>query len=141
MIKCPECSGPAEITGLNDDFENIHTCNNCGFRFTPNTLKDTEMQSNTKLTTNQKEILKSLKLNNLDVTLVNNMQTTIAYQEKGNTVEFSLAVMSDNEKKFRRKVGEYNALMRFESGYTVKMNKYDFTNMLDHVFNFNSFYL
>ena len=88
------------------------------------------MQSNTKLSIGQKEILKSLKLNNMDVTLINNLQTTIAFQELGNTVEFALSVMSDNEKKFRRKVGEYHALNRFDDGQTVKMHKADFYTML-----------
>jgi hypothetical protein len=91
-------------------------------------------QSNSKLSVGQKEDRKILKITMPSVKLVNNQQTTIAFQEKGNTVEFALSVMSDNEKKFRAKVGEYNALMRFEVGQTVAMNKFDFYTMLTDVF-------
>lgn len=92
------------------------------------------MRSNTKLTTNQKDTLTSLKGSNMGVTLVNNEQTTIAYKELGNTVEFSLSVMSDNEKKFRRKVGEFHALMRFYVSQTVSMGYADFHTMMRCVF-------
>ena len=92
------------------------------------------MQSNTTLSAGQKEDRKIMKMNMPDVTLVNNQQTTIAYQEKGNTVEFALSVMSDNEKKFRRKVGEYHALARFGYNQTVKMARDDFFYMLGNTF-------
>lgn len=88
------------------------------------------IQSNSKLSAGQKEDRKILKMNMPSVKLVNNQQTTIAYKELGNTVEFALSVMSDNEKKFRAKVGEYNALMRFENGRTVKMARDDFYKMM-----------
>jgi hypothetical protein len=93
------------------------------------------MQANTKLTTNQKLHLAEMKRNNPDVTLVDNMQTTVAYRELGNTVEFALSVMSDNEKKFRRKVGEYHAMYRFSYlENTVKMARDDFFYMLGNTF-------
>ena len=93
------------------------------------------MQSNTKLSVGQKEDRKILKMNMPSVKLVNNLQTTIAFQELGNTVEFALSVMSDNEKKFRAKVGEYNALMRFDDGQTVSMHRSDFHVMLTDIFH------
>lgn len=89
------------------------------------------MQSNTKLTPDQKEERKLLLKSMPNVTLVNNAETTFAYQEKGNTVELSLSVKSDNEKKFRSKVGEYHALRRWYDGQTVKMKTTDFFDMLD----------
>ena len=66
--------------------------------------------------------------------LVQNDGTTIAFIERGNTVEFSLSVCSPDEKKFRAKVGEYHALMAFEHGETVKMRTVDFFDMLSGVF-------
>jgi hypothetical protein len=91
------------------------------------------MQSNSKLTADQKEFRKVL-LDEFAGAIVENGKTTIAFLNRGNTVEFALAVMSDNEKKFRTKVGEYHALSNFDNGLTVKMNKYDFYTMLADVF-------
>lgn len=84
------------------------------------------MLSNTKLGKFDKEILRAMKDENPKITLSNNMETTIAFKESINTVEFALSVMSPNEKKFRRKVGEYWAMIRFNEGVTVKMAKHDF---------------
>ena len=127
MIKCPKCGGSAEIKNLCDSFENLHTCDNCRYQFKP--LKENTMQSNTKLTPEQKIYLGDLKAA-FTGSLVENRETTIAYIERGNTVEFALAVMSPDEKKFRAKVGEYHALRAFENGSTVKMAQDDFRAML-----------
>lgn len=96
------------------------------------------MTSNTKLTAEEKAELKEMKIaaENDNVHVINlDNKTVIAYSVKGNTVEFSLAVMSPDEKKFRVKVGEYHALSRFELGYTVKMDKEDFNTMCENVWD------
>ena len=91
------------------------------------------MRPNTKLTVAQKSRLKEYKEFS-PATLMDNGETVIAFQEKGNTVEFALSIMSPNEKKFRRKVGQYHALERFTFDYVVKMKKEDFYIMLADVF-------
>lgn len=89
--------------------------------------------SNTKLSAAQKDDLKALK-KYFKGELANNGETTVAYMPLGTTVEFSLAVMSPDEEKFRRKVGEYHALQRFASGETVTMGEHDFHQMVVTVF-------
>ena len=91
------------------------------------------MQSNTKLNQAQKEDRKILK-GEFAGNLMQNGKTTVAYVDRGNTVEFSLAVVSPDEKKFRRKVGEYHALSRFEFGETVRMDKQEFSYYLNDNF-------
>ena len=91
------------------------------------------MQSNTKLNPMQKAERRTM-LGEFVGALVENGETTIAFRDRGNTVEFALAVMSPDEKKFRAKVGEYHALMAFDCGCTVKMARDDFHAMLSGVF-------
>ena len=91
------------------------------------------MQANTKLSTYAKAARKTLK-REMGATLVNNGETTIAYIDRGNTVEFALAVTAPTEKKFRRKVGEFHALNRFNDGETVKMKRDDFDVMMAYVY-------
>ena len=93
------------------------------------------MRSNTKLTTEQKRLLKLRMVNCKGVTLVNNGKTTIAYIRKGSTVEFALSVASPDEKKFRRKVGEYYALGRIYGGASVKMAVCDFEHMMCEIYD------
>ena len=95
------------------------------------------MQSNTKLTAEQKEILREMREIQDGAVQVLNLdnKTTMAFMPKGNTVEFALSVMSDNEKKFRPKVGEYFARCRFENDETVKMEKHDFMRMCETVWD------
>lgn len=103
------------------------------------------MASNTKLTPEQKTILRNLKkattmpgrmnrLAGVQVVNVDNV-TTIAFIERGNTVEFSLAVRSPDENKFRTKVGEFYALERFYNSETVKMARADFAVMCEMTFD------
>lgn len=94
-------------------------------------------KSNTKLSMWAKESLNA-HIENMGYTgyahkLVHNRCTTIAYTERGNTVEFSLSVASPDEKKFRPRVGAFYALDRFECGQTVKMKKEDFQGMLENM--------
>ena len=89
--------------------------------------------ANTKLSPECKAILKELR-ENFKGKLKFSGDTTIAYFEAGNTVIFSLAVASPDEKKVRRKVGEYLALTRLDQGQSVAMRSWDFFNMLDDIF-------
>jgi len=95
------------------------------------------MQANTKLTADQKEFLKNLKEEMSDVKVLNlDNKTTIAFKRLGNTVEFALSVMAPTEKKFRRKVGEFHALRKFENCETVKMDADDFLTMCENVWSY-----
>ena len=94
------------------------------------------MTSNTKLIAHQKLIWKTLRAYALGQgrTIANNGRTTMVYQGKGHCVEFSIAVASPDEAKFRIKVGEYIALRRFADGERVAMqadNFYDMFVMMD----------
>jgi len=92
--------------------------------------------ANTKLTLSQKTLRKELKNEALadGVQILNlNDKTVMVFKDKGNTVEFALAVKSQDEQKFRLKVGEYYALDRFYSGQTVKMAKLEFQLMCEYV--------
>lgn len=91
------------------------------------------MTSNTKLTAHQKELFKGMKADaNIDgIKLVNNGETTIAYIVRGNSVEFATASASPDEQKFRRKVGEFHALVRFYNDRTGKVGRETFQNILD----------
>lgn len=93
------------------------------------------MRSNTKLSDFQKGMLQGLRDIQTNVKVVSNFETTIAYLQFPNTVEFSLSVSSPDEKKFRAKVGEFYARNRLRNGETVKMSTGDFYHMLgDGVF-------
>ena len=102
------------------------------------------MTSNTKLSPDQKAILREMLndacLNRVHVVNLDDV-TTIAYQDNGQTVKFSLAVMAQDEKKFRAKVGQYHALTRFIHGdQYVTMNRADFNYMCESVWNHNPLY-
>lgn len=93
------------------------------------------MASNTKLNFAEKEFLRDMRLAQKNVKIVVEWQTTIAYREFPNTIEFSLSVASPDEKKFRVKVGEYHARNRMDNGETVKMRKVDFYTMMECAYN------
>lgn len=95
------------------------------------------MNSNSKLTPDQKFILKNMKMKaqNMGIKLLDNGKTTIAYKELGNTVKFSVSVTSPDEKKYRSKVGQFYALERIMNhNQYVTMNKDNFYYMLNLVF-------
>jgi len=78
--------------------------------------------SNTKLTADSKQYLKEFKKNNSDIRFFNNGIVTIAYTPEftgSKMARVAISIMSDNEKKFRAKVGEYNALTNLESGIYI----------------------
>lgn len=90
-------------------------------------------QSNSKLTSCEKQTLAYMQVTYPRVKLYNNEKTTVAFVESIDTVEFSLAVASKTEKKFRRKVGEYLAFVRYLEGNTVKMDRFDFYDMMENM--------
>lgn len=72
------------------------------------------MRSNSKLSKSQKAERKSM-LAQLPSgsTMTHDGQTTFLAVPDGNVTRVFSSVMSDDEGKFRRKVGEYHALARF----------------------------
>ena len=86
------------------------------------------MQSNSKLTQEQKDWLKESGHNEIKFEIVGKI--TFAYKHSGNFVEFSTAICSDSEKKQRNKVGKYFALCRFYDGHIVKLKLEDFNIMV-----------
>lgn len=92
------------------------------------------MQANTKLNTWEKENLKGMRLEQTGAQVLNlDNCTTMVFQDMGNTVKFALSVMAPTEKKFRPKVGEYFARMRFGSDQTVAISHTDFAVMCECV--------
>jgi len=96
------------------------------------------MFSNSKLTTNQKIGLKALARSLPHVTIEHfpASRMTLAYDNSntGNCVVFAISVCSPSEQKFRKKVGAWHALNRFDFDETVKMPKTvfnQFCEMLD----------
>lgn len=92
------------------------------------------MQSNSKLTKNEKSLLKEMRENMPNVQFAIMGKTTIAFQHSGDLVEFATAICATNEKKNRPKVGRYYALERFEIGQTVKLPFTQFDNMVESAF-------
>lgn len=93
--------------------------------------------ANTKLDAWEKEELKKNLMHDaklLGIRVINlDDATTMAFRVCGNVVEFSLSVKSPDEQKFRRKVGQYHALVRILNNESVKMATGDFEAMCEHV--------
>lgn len=88
-------------------------------------------QSNSKLTKDQKEYLRYLLADNPQVNFHFIGDTTIAYEQLENFVEFSTAICSEGEKKFRKSVGKYWAMNRLVNAGGVKLPKDQFDVMID----------
>ena len=72
------------------------------------------MASNTKLDSAQKEILRDFKAEMpKNMAFGQSGRVTVLAQVTGNVVKFSTAVASPDEKKIRRKVGQYHAADRW----------------------------
>ena len=89
------------------------------------------MCSNSKLTQDQKTFLKESKKEDKTLKFVNNGKTTFAYHRNNKLVIFATSIMSDDEMKFRRKVGEFYALSRLASGECSILEYYDFISLLE----------
>ncbi len=80
------------------------------------------MASNSKLTPSQKETLRILRAGMPRNTAFGQSgRVTVLAQTTGNVVKFSTAVASPDEKKIRRKVGEYYAAERWNEGSVAVM--------------------
>lgn len=90
-------------------------------------------QSNSKIGVLNKQYLAEMKMEYPNVQLGNNEKTTVAFIEGYSTVEFSTAVASKSEKKFRRKVGEFHAFNRLLNKEAVIMDKFDFYDMMENM--------
>lgn len=83
------------------------------------------MASNTRITRAQKEELKAFK-----ATMPKNMafatvgRLTVLVEVDTNVVRFATAVASPDEIMIRRKVGEYNAMERWQYGQTALVPRY-----------------
>jgi hypothetical protein len=88
------------------------------------------MQSNTKLTQEQKVSLKLLSARFPEIQFAIAGQTTFAFHRQGDIVEFATAICSNSEKKNRAKVGKFYAIDRYFSGRTVKLKLEDFNLMV-----------
>ena len=75
-----------------------------------------KMQSNSKLTDYQKSLRKQMLAQFAGV-LATSGRVTVALERTGEKMgRFSLAIASEDERKIRRKVGEFYALNRFDDG-------------------------
>lgn len=75
----------------------------------------------TKLTKQQKHYLKEMKATMPNVSLHSfpGMGVTVGIQRTGDRMgRFAVSIASTDETKFRRKVGEFNVLERFDYGNT-----------------------
>lgn len=74
------------------------------------------MASNTKLNQTEKEILREFKAEMpKNMAFGQSGRITVLAQITGNVVKFSTAVASPDEKKIRRKVGQYLAFCRWDN--------------------------
>lgn len=83
-------------------------------------------QSNSKLDTHQKQELREMRASQKGVKVITNGETTIAYKNMGKVVSFATSVSAPEEKKFRRKVGEFYARLRWDLGCIAIMTPSDF---------------
>lgn len=93
------------------------------------------MASNSKLTKEQKSILRDMKAEYPHVKFASDgVQIVCAYYREGSNIRFAFSVMSPDEVKFRRKVGELYAMERvlpdFNDQYAILPEAY-FYEMLN----------
>lgn len=96
------------------------------------------MASNTKLTKEQKSILRDMKAEYPHVNFATDGdQVTCAFYHEGDNVRFAFSIMSPDEIKFRRKVGELHAMEHvlpdFNAQYAILPEAYfyEMLNALD----------
>jgi hypothetical protein len=92
-----------------------------------------KMQSNTKLTQDQKDWLKIMSALHPEIQFAIVGKTTFAFERQGDIIEFATAICHDAEKKNRFKVGKYYALDRYFDGHTVKLKLEDFNLALTSI--------
>lgn len=87
------------------------------------------MTSNTKLTQEQEFARKEMLLDLPAGSVMARTEGghTILVVPRGNTVQVSTSICSEDENKWRRKVGEYHALNRWYNGESIPMPAHDFS--------------
>ena len=93
--------------------------------------------SNTKLTADSKQTLKEFKKNNPDIRFFNNGVVTVCVVPEFNNskmVQVSVSIMSEDEIKFRAKVGEYIAMSRMEQMENITVPRtFDVYSFMDTI--------
>lgn len=92
------------------------------------------LASNSKLTPAEKLILKDYREEQANTVVYRNSTTTIVVRFNrlnSQLVRFSTSVQSPDEQKFRNKVGEYHARVRFDNGEVSILTRDDFMNLVD----------
>jgi hypothetical protein len=95
------------------------------------------MLSNTKLTVEQKELFKDMLADYPHIQFATDFDSKVcAYFQDGKVVRFAFSVKSDDEKKFRLKVGKFNAMQKvlpeWDNENTI-LPEYEFFVMLDSI--------
>jgi hypothetical protein len=95
------------------------------------------MLSNTKLTVEQKELFKDMLADYPHIQFATDFDSMVcAYFQDGKVVRFAFSVKSANEKKFRLKVGKFNAMQKvlpeWDNENTI-LPEYEFFVMLDSI--------
>lgn len=92
------------------------------------------MQSNSKLDSEQKDVLRDMRNDQPMINVATNMvDTVIVYEFRGGLVHFATSIKSDDEMKFRFKVGEYHARVRLAyEGEFAMLKSEDFQEFLEH---------
>ena len=95
------------------------------------------MLSNTKLTVEQKELFKDMLADYPHIQFATDYSDMVcAYFQDGKVVRFAFSVKSPEEKKFRLKVGKFNAMEKvlpdWDNENTI-LPEYEFFAMLDSI--------
>ena len=92
------------------------------------------MLSNTKLTVEQKELFKDMLADYPYIQFATDFDSMVcAYFQDGKVVRFAFSVKSDEEKKFRLKVGKFNAMQKVLHNENTILPEYEFFLMLDSI--------
>ena len=94
--------------------------------------------SNSKLQDYQRDFLRDFKRDNPQIQFFSypDEDVTVGIRQTGpNMGEFAVSIVSDTEKKFRRKVGEYHVAVRFDYAQTlpVRLNGYTMESVADNI--------
>lgn len=76
--------------------------------------------SNSKLNSFERELRRDLKAElSVELFTFPKYNCVVGIERTGETMgRFAVSISAETEQKFRRKVGEYNVLSRFDCGYT-----------------------
>ena len=98
------------------------------------------MASNTKLFPEQKQYVRNYQNDNPTVVFFYNQEITVMVKpefKRSRMLAVSISTMAPSENKFRKSVGKYNAISKFEDGQIVLMNKDTLFAFLDNTLCLN----